>query len=56
MLADAIGAEHETTGAEGTLVQPLDRLGIAWDFGADGDGEIVHVAKAFSSEVDPGSR
>ena len=37
MLADAIGAEHETAGAERALVQPLDRLGVARSFGTDRD-------------------
>src|SRR5262245_17809104 len=55
MLADAIGAQHEAAGAEGTLVQALDRVGVVRLFGQDGQGKITHGI-AFSSEVDTGSR
>ena len=44
MLADPIGAEHESAGAEGALVQPLDRLRVAGGLGKDGEREIVQMA------------
>ena len=43
MLAQPVGAQHETAGPEGALVQPFDRQRIAGGFGQNGEGKIVHV-------------
>ena len=42
MLAQAIGAQHEAAGPEGTLVQALDRLRVVRGFRQDGQREIAH--------------
>src|SRR3954452_1649243 len=55
VLADAVGAEHEAARAEGALVQPLDRLGIAGRFGKDGEREFGHVSMRLPANG-PGSR
>ena len=42
MLAQAVGAQHETAGPEGALMQALDRLRVLWCFGQDGDVKFAH--------------
>ena len=42
MLAQAIGAQHETAGPEGALMQALDRLRVFRGFRQYGEGQIVH--------------
>ena len=42
MLAQAVGAQHETAGPEGALVQAFDRLRVVRRFGQDGEGKIAH--------------
>src|SRR3954452_6546566 len=42
VFAQAVGAEHETAGPEGALVQAFDRLRVLWGFGQNGDGEFAH--------------
>ena len=37
MLAQPIGAQHETAGPEGALVQALDRLRVVRGFGQYGE-------------------
>ena len=42
MFAQAVGAEHETAGTEGALMQAFDRLRVLGGFGQYGDGEFAH--------------
>ena len=42
MLAQAVSAEHETTGTEGAFVQTLDSLRVIGGFGQESEGEIGH--------------
>ena len=42
MLAQAVGAQHETAGTEGALVQAFDRLRVLGCFGEDGDVKFAH--------------
>ena len=42
MLAQPVGAQHETAGTEGALVQALDRLRVVGGFGQYCEGEIAH--------------
>jgi hypothetical protein len=42
MLAQAVGAQHETAGAEGALEQAFDGLRVLWRFGQDGDVKFAH--------------
>ncbi len=42
MLAQAVGAQHETAGTEGALVQAFDRLRVLWRFGQDSDVKFAH--------------
>ena len=42
MLAQTVGAQHETAGTERALVQAFDRLRVLWCFGQDGDVKFAH--------------
>ena len=41
-LADAIGGAGIAAGAEGALMQPLDRQRVVCGFRQDGDGKVGH--------------
>jgi hypothetical protein len=42
MLAQAVGAQHETARPEGALEQALDRLCVFRRLGQNRNGEIIH--------------
>ena len=44
-FADAEGAARIAAGAEGALVQALDRLGVVRGFRQDGQGKFAHEAE-----------
>jgi hypothetical protein len=45
MLAEPVGAQHETAGPEGALMQAFDRLRVIGGLGQYGEREVAHDAR-----------